>query len=282
MDLRRANGPSMQCPDIGVILAHFIRQIESRHIATIHQEPTPLHWNGDMQCLELFPWPLRPGTSERIPPSDWEPFRKTHIFRAPCCLCALLDNKPYTESRVAVVEIISGDPDGPKGEYIATCAKQRCGFIYYPLEPQELAYISDIDKSLTRSGGLYQALNKAVVRGRGRQLLAMSPFEAQKGREDLIHNLSEGITEARFWATFVQCLVCRKVLFRETFSVFHTGCIENRGDDGSIHNQRSRGPAMHWQTTIPFPALIASAGDVAEELPLRSLYSDSPTPTEIL
>lgn len=46
-------------------------------------------------------------------------------------MCALLDRKNYTESRIGVVEVVyNGQRETlPSGEYVATCAKQRCGFM---------------------------------------------------------------------------------------------------------------------------------------------------------
>ena len=48
--------PEMQCPDIRVILAHFLRQIESHHARTLTQGPILLHWNSGIQSLKEFPW----------------------------------------------------------------------------------------------------------------------------------------------------------------------------------------------------------------------------------
>lgn len=75
--------------------------------------------------------PVDLGTSRRITPSDLESHRRTHYFQAPSCLCAFLDSKPYSESRIAVVHlpIKLTKLSSLSGEYTAECAMGRCGYI---------------------------------------------------------------------------------------------------------------------------------------------------------
>ena len=44
----------------------------------------------------------------------------------------------------------------------------------------------------------------------------------------VINELAKGMTEERFWGTFVQCLFCKAVIFRETFGANHACDIETR------------------------------------------------------
>lgn len=62
-----------------------------------------------------------------------EAFRRTHDFRAPSCLCAFLDDEDYSESVIGIVEVARGNADGNhdsimNGQYVAACARQRCGY----------------------------------------------------------------------------------------------------------------------------------------------------------
>ena len=82
-------------------------------------------------CL-LYRRPCDPDSKNRVPPSELEAFRRTHKLIGPSCLCAFLDGSDYTETRIGVVETASGyhgrDRFNVHGEYIAICAKQRCGY----------------------------------------------------------------------------------------------------------------------------------------------------------
>ncbi|TDL14629.1 hypothetical protein BD410DRAFT_845858 [Rickenella mellea] len=68
--------------------------------------------------------------------SDFAAYRRTHVFKFPCCLCPFLSerlgqverSKLYTESAVYLTK------EGPyKHKYVAQCAKGRCGYLV-PLE----------------------------------------------------------------------------------------------------------------------------------------------------
>jgi hypothetical protein len=84
-------------------------------------------------CWPTISRPLDSETGERVTPSDWDTFRQTHKFKAPSCLCAFVDKRKYTESRVGIVEMTTQDIDRNystlKGEYVAVCAEQRCGYL---------------------------------------------------------------------------------------------------------------------------------------------------------
>ena len=64
---------------------------------------------------------------ERVKPCDLLEYRKQHHFRAPQCLCPLLQKlgdgeEPIIET--AILEKISGS----RREYVAECASSRCGY----------------------------------------------------------------------------------------------------------------------------------------------------------
>ncbi|KAJ3505634.1 hypothetical protein NMY22_g17511 [Coprinellus aureogranulatus] len=138
--------PRHQTPDTRVALSHFLRQVEAGHVRTKTQRPTALHYNAETGELVEYVWPGEPNpeaknpwdpTLKRVAPSDLEGHRRTHHFRGPCCLCALLDGEEYTESQISIVEVLSKDEDRNRhcvinGEFVAQCARQRCGYLRKP------------------------------------------------------------------------------------------------------------------------------------------------------
>jgi|SRR5258708_7860352 hypothetical protein len=69
----------------------------------------------------------RPVTPEgaRVTPSDFNSYRNNHDFRAPCCLCASdAPENGYTECAIYIP--LEGQY---KGEYVAGCAFNRCGYL---------------------------------------------------------------------------------------------------------------------------------------------------------
>src|SRR5277367_2089972 len=62
---------------------------------------------------------------ERVPPSDFPEYRRTHNFRAPCCLCGhIAQDGEYSEAAL----YIARDPEF-LGEYVAGCSTQTCGYL---------------------------------------------------------------------------------------------------------------------------------------------------------
>lgn len=75
------------------------------------------------QCLR------RPVHGEkRVAPSDLRKYRRKHQFLGPCCLCPLLgpisEEPRFTEA--AIYMAVFGRYGG---EYVAECAKSRCGYL---------------------------------------------------------------------------------------------------------------------------------------------------------
>ncbi|TEB22935.1 hypothetical protein FA13DRAFT_1798511 [Coprinellus micaceus] len=273
-----------------VVTAHFLRQIEAAHVRTPTQaRPVPLQFCYVTQGLSEWPWPCHPDTERRIPPGDLESFRRTHRFRAPSCLCALLDGAVYTESRIGIVETVTSDTFRNQsvlnGEYVATCAEQRCGYFlclerFYPLNhlrlqvclprrhllgPLEVANICDIDKSLRAGDGLFQLMTDVVVRGSGKLLEQVRPETAKKADERLVSELVAGMPEDRFWNTFVQCFLCKQVTLRKNFAISHE--CKTRTPSHGIHPYY---PADVPETPSPPASRGLGSGD------------SSPAPTEII
>ncbi|KAJ3540108.1 hypothetical protein NMY22_g4446 [Coprinellus aureogranulatus] len=289
--------PRIQTPDIRIMLSHFIRQVEARHVRTKTQRPAPLHFDSKTGGLVEFYWPCKcnPETEEveRVTPSDLESLRRTHEFQAPCCLCAFIDGEDYTESQIGIVEVLTKDEDRNKpilnGEIVAQCARQRCGYLlclerFYPLyhlqtrvcHPrtiplpiQDLIHISDIEKSFRRGDGLFQVMPDVVTRGHRAGPEMVDPRETKMIRNKLISDLMVGVSEARFWAIFVQCLQCRNVMFREHFAANHK-CSEvtqsKERKDTRYHPYRRGG--VRYRTTR-----------IRAQASLETLFGDEPEPT---
>ncbi|TEB21295.1 hypothetical protein FA13DRAFT_1832692 [Coprinellus micaceus] len=68
-------------------------------------------------------------------------------------------------------------------------------------------------------------MTDAVIRGARNEGLETVRPKKQMNKA-VIRELSKGMTEEQFWATFVQCLFCKAVIFRETFGANHTCDIE--------------------------------------------------------
>jgi hypothetical protein len=65
----------------------------------------------------------------RVAPSDLEGYRRANEIRNPCCLCAYIDNVPFTESRVHMSMLgSSAILLGSEGRFVAECAQGRCGY----------------------------------------------------------------------------------------------------------------------------------------------------------
>lgn len=72
--------------------------------------------------------PVEDNEFERVRPDALHNYRETHQFLGPCCLCPLLTplsgESHFTEAAMYVP--IFGRF---AGEYVAECAKSRCGYL---------------------------------------------------------------------------------------------------------------------------------------------------------
>lgn len=107
----------------------------------------------------------------------------------------------------------------------------------------------------------------------------MTPREAIKPKKALMWELSRGIPEARFWETFVQCLACKDVVFRDTMAANHNCRDSPSKDNNRRHHPYSR--AYKLTSTLQ-PVLTMVPADVPEASLTRCpLRARSPVPTEI-
>ncbi|KAJ3522554.1 hypothetical protein NMY22_g11844 [Coprinellus aureogranulatus] len=309
--------PSQQTPDPRILLDHFLRQVQSHHVKTPSRTPLPLHYDFGKEMLQEWPWcvrspdskvvdgvadnadsgrPCDPDTKARVAPSNLESYRRTHRFRGPCCLCALLDRTEYTEARIGVVETASEDSETGSpalhGEYVATCPAQRCGYLlclerFYPLNGlklkicqkralplplQELNRICLVEKSYGAGGGLLQLMHGSTRRGRDRlRALRSAPEQV---RQSMVRDLSTGISEERFWSTFTQCITCKVVMFRG--SMMHHACEVPKVRSTCRATKKHRPYAQ----PIVYARLEAMHGD-APDTPRLSPLTPPDVPTDI-
>lgn len=66
--------------------------------------------------------------TERVPPDAWREHRESHHFLGPCCLCPLYERlgKKSHFKEAAIYMTLRGIY---KGEYIAACVDDRCGYL---------------------------------------------------------------------------------------------------------------------------------------------------------
>ncbi|TEB33307.1 hypothetical protein FA13DRAFT_1708645 [Coprinellus micaceus] len=260
-----------QMSDPKALTAHFLNQVQIAHVRTRDREPVPLHFDSETCTMTQYLWPVDPGNGQRLAPSDFESHRRTHELRAPCCLCAFLEGEGYTESRIGIAETVTQDLTRNQsilnGEIVAVCGKQRCGYFlclerFYPvrglksricrerrvvLAPQDVLPPVEVDESFRVGDGLFQVMTNAAIRGkRDRVFQVVKPQKEVK--QTVVRSLAKGISEEQFWATFVQCLVCKDVIFRETFGANHVCGIDVPGPQRHRHNPYAT-PVKNTSTT---------------------------------
>ncbi|TEB38581.1 hypothetical protein FA13DRAFT_1784901 [Coprinellus micaceus] len=299
--------PEIQTPSLRIMLSHFLNQILSHHSRTPSQNPVALHWDSRTKSLKEFAWPCDSSTGDRVLPGELEGHRRSHTFRGPSCLCAFLDGGEYAETQFGIVEGIRGaglarNGSVLNGEYVAVCARNRCGYFqqFYPLQgikvqfykrrgfplpPQNLIKISDIEKYHSNGAGLFQVLPDMMLRGNAKELESLDSGEvlANHGAE-LLTDFTEGMSEIRFWSTFVQCLRCKAIFLRQYYAVSHRGtCPRSRA---TVTSEPYRNGRLHRKArdkTVLRALLGHAPADVPEAYPMASLSirlrQPSPTPT---
>ncbi|KAJ3546575.1 hypothetical protein NMY22_g1996 [Coprinellus aureogranulatus] len=255
-----------------VILDHFHRQIQEHHFLTPSRGPIPLHFNPATRSLAEFLWPCDGESRTKVTPDRLESFRRTHEFRAPCCLCPFLDQSyQHKEAVIGIIEVAHSLLDTSHstfdGEYVAVCAAQRCGYslrleIFYPFDNLRIRAYPKRDVALPVQAsvrvsedlgpdvnhvGLSRLLDGSVsrVRGQRNRLALMRPDVPWKARDSFIDKLYKGIPESEFWRTFVQCTECKGVVLR--LGMF------------TSHYCRTPGPAAH--TTLHYHIQPPSSGE---------------------
>ncbi|KAH6890748.1 hypothetical protein BKA70DRAFT_1441759 [Coprinopsis sp. MPI-PUGE-AT-0042] len=127
-----------------------------------------------------------------VPPSNLEEYRHEHELRAPCCLCALMDNVPYTESRIG----LAGAESSRAGTYVAECALNKCGYYVYLEDFYSLRGLR-IRKYARRDIPILEGSTLPATRTAKRWVMKI-------GRE--------GVSEQDFWLMIGQCPRCQWLL----------------------------------------------------------------------
>ena|SRR5271170_3587759 len=88
---------------------------------------TCMHYLWSIIYITQLNRPLN-ARGERIPPSDLSDHRSSHRFLGPCCICPLL--RPAVQGCTFVEAAIFMATHGRlAGQYLAVCARGRCGYI---------------------------------------------------------------------------------------------------------------------------------------------------------
>ncbi|KAH6905250.1 hypothetical protein BKA70DRAFT_1431342 [Coprinopsis sp. MPI-PUGE-AT-0042] len=163
-----------------------------------------LHYDVRSESLAIRFWPVydiqdravREDPSlenARVPPSDLDEYRREHKLKAPCCLCALMDDVCYTESSIT----LAGDESIRTGTYIAECAQNRCGYYvhledFYPLLGLRIkkypCRVVSIPGDPSTLSAIRTTRRWAMTIGR------------------------EGVSKRDFWITIARCPQCRWLL----------------------------------------------------------------------
>ena len=112
-------------------------------------------------------------------------------------------------------------------------------------------------------------------------------------KQGLVRELASGVTEEHFWATFVQCLTCKAVVFRETYGANHKCDIEEPNRQRYTPYSRTptrRGPTATrpratgarlcrtYAFSIPStPAELAESEELHEEVEVSTQVLEDPT-----
>ncbi|KAJ3505843.1 hypothetical protein NMY22_g17436 [Coprinellus aureogranulatus] len=305
--------PSVQTPDIGCLLSHFLRQIEGHHVKTPSRSPLALHYNHKTQSLSEYPWPCDPTSKRRIPPSELEAFRRTHMFVGPCCLCSYLDGGQYTEARIGIVSAANAaagggsplvGPGAASGEYVATCARQRCGYYlclerFYPLNGlklktcrkrgiplpvEDLSMVSLLGKELGGGQGILKIIPDTFIRGPGNLIQKLDVKVTKAAHLRRVKAFVDGIPEHLFWELFVQCITCKHIMFGDCGSNHICQCApSNVCISADLNTGRRHHPYRSRPNVISRirSRMGQSLGDHPQEVvPTRSLRF-SPVPTEV-
>ncbi|KAF6747586.1 hypothetical protein DFP72DRAFT_854352 [Ephemerocybe angulata] len=177
---------------------HFLRQVEARHIRTPTSSPQILQWDPETKGLNEWYWPYDDATEAKLAPSLLQDHCRTHIFRAPCCLCSYLEGGGYTESRIGLVETRTRTDAGSSlnGEYVATCAINECGYFATPLPKERLLLISEVEDTFRDGDGLFQIMPSLINRGAKRNLrLENLVSEPLRSSSEADESPSDGDTE---------------------------------------------------------------------------------------
>ncbi|KAH6916505.1 hypothetical protein BKA70DRAFT_1419406 [Coprinopsis sp. MPI-PUGE-AT-0042] len=244
------------------IVRSFLRRVHAQHYRSTPNRQV-LEFDSDSMEMMTWFWPVYDRNDQaaiydpslinaRVAPADLEEYRRCHRFVAPCCLCTFIDNVALTECRIGVVGEASG---GSVGQYMAECARKRCGYSvcledFYPLHGlrvkkypfrtkplgfKEVNILVGVhhDFSSPEGDGITQML---PAKGSKRGMDQGDPDEEGVLAKRLVMLGEEGLPDAQFWNTFIQCFRCKWVILRSKFPQEHS-CSKRR-------RQENSGPSM--------------------------------------
>lgn len=123
--LRVKKSHEVQANDTAFILHYDCKSGDLRpYFWYFHRAPQP-------QRSTLTSSSYRPSDKKnnRYKPSALDMLRLTHFFLGPCCYCAWLDGKKYTEAKIGLaLAVTKTSDDDCLGQYIAICPEQKCGY----------------------------------------------------------------------------------------------------------------------------------------------------------
>ncbi|KAF6754695.1 hypothetical protein DFP72DRAFT_848092 [Ephemerocybe angulata] len=281
-------------------VTNFLREIEARHMRFTFRPPMLLHYHSPRGELIEWAWYLLTRLMDSEGPSmlkcssDYAQINSKII--AGHISSVLLHGEAYSETSISIVESlpsVHADPDRNmdivNGEYVATCARNRCGYFerffavkesnvqIYPergkqllvdeinlrahassadhRSPEGVSRLAIINESSRREeGGLFQVvpdMGSTCPRIRERCLDAEEISVAVEQNASLQNDLMMGVNEERFWALFVQCHLCKTVMLRKPFATLHS-CIQPHARRFS--SQSAWRPAQGLPGRIPLPA----------------------------
>ncbi|KAJ3504471.1 hypothetical protein NMY22_g17913 [Coprinellus aureogranulatus] len=304
-----------EVPVDAFVLGHHLRQIHEQNananVRTPGCSPVPLHYDVLTRSLTEYSWPADERSGRKIPPNMLESLRRTHVFRGPCCLCPFLNQaNHYEETFIGIVEGLHPDVDSSRelsGEYAAVCSRQRCGYflrleLFYPLnnlklevfpkrrnqrDYQQLAHKFDLLGYANRFG-LRQVVSYGatiVIDGRRYGPRFERLQMPQDEKDILMRKFEEGMAEAEFWSTFLQCPECKLVLLRQGMLISHKCRVVDENSLKRTHPYFTRFRSTNPRITRVAPRILPGVllGDTPENRTMVSFHRErSATPTDIL
>ncbi|TEB36976.1 hypothetical protein FA13DRAFT_1787262 [Coprinellus micaceus] len=257
--------------DHKTLVAQFLYQVQIAHVRTRDREPTPLHFDPETGAMVQYLWPVDPANGERLAPSEFVSHSRTSSSLLFVRLPRWGSEPVHFEWR----DCLPCATDSDAGTFCAWKGFIPC--VGIPLAPQDALPPAKVEDSFRVGDGLFQVMTDAVIRGK-RNSRALQGVKPQKEvRQAVVGELTKGVSEERFWATFVQCLFCKKITFRETFGVNHICCVEesNRNKPQRYNPYvtpvqkagptRSRAMASRLQTTYTLASISSPAPTLTME-----------------
>ncbi|KAG6906049.1 hypothetical protein DXG01_016124 [Tephrocybe rancida] len=177
--------------------------------------PYVLEFIAELQDLRPWSWPID-SDGIRVTPTELQGYR-AHLFRLPCCLCAVPLTKGeslrYTTSQIYVSETWEF-----LGEYMLGCANQgqKCGYEGVEEQPSKVKAMAllDIEKlAPTQIEDARQKLNRLDAR------------------------LNPGVSSTEFYQLFVTCRECDQFMARRVFKYHRCTAINPEAVPASYEDE---------------------------------------------